>query len=81
MFMKVVVADRVALYADTVLPPYMHYTGVTKYDFYNSDYIYIINLDNPIIPKSFFDTPFKDIPQDILYKYSVKGLVDDLFKD
>ena len=29
MFMKVVVADRVALYADTVLPAYMHYTGVS----------------------------------------------------
>ena len=29
MFMKVVVADRVALYADTVLPAYMHYTGMT----------------------------------------------------
>lgn len=29
MFMKVVVADRVALYADTVLPAYQHYTGVT----------------------------------------------------
>lgn len=29
MFMKVVVADRVALYVDTVLPAYQHYTGVT----------------------------------------------------
>ena len=29
MFMKVVVADRVALYADTVLSAYQHYTGVT----------------------------------------------------
>ena len=29
MFMKVVVADRVALYVDTVLPSYMNYTGVT----------------------------------------------------
>ena len=29
MFMKVVVADRLALYVDTVLPNYMHYTGVT----------------------------------------------------
>lgn len=29
MFMKVVVADRVALYADTVLPEYMHYSGMT----------------------------------------------------
>lgn len=29
MFMKVVVADRVALYADTVLNNYMNYTGVS----------------------------------------------------
>ena len=29
MFMKVVVADRVALYVDAVLPNYMNYTGVT----------------------------------------------------
>ena len=29
MFMKVVVADRVALYVDTVLPHYMNYTGMT----------------------------------------------------
>ena len=29
MFMKVVVADRVALYVDTVLPNYLNYTGVT----------------------------------------------------
>ncbi len=29
MFMKVVVADRVGLYVDTVLPYYVNYTGVT----------------------------------------------------
>lgn len=29
MFMKVVVADRVALYVDTVFPSYLNYTGVT----------------------------------------------------
>lgn len=29
MFMKVVVADRVALYVDTVFPNYMNYTGLT----------------------------------------------------
>jgi len=29
MFMKVVVADRVALYVDTVLPNYMNYTGLS----------------------------------------------------
>lgn len=29
MFMKVVVADRIALYVDKVLPDYMHYTGTS----------------------------------------------------
>lgn len=29
MFMKVVIADRMGLYVDTVLPNYMNYTGVT----------------------------------------------------
>lgn len=29
MFMKVVVADRLALYVDKVLPDYVHYTGVS----------------------------------------------------
>lgn len=29
MFMKVVVADRLGLYVDTVLPNYMNYTGIT----------------------------------------------------
>lgn len=29
MFMKVVVADRVALYVDTILPNYMNYTGAS----------------------------------------------------
>lgn len=29
MFMKVVVADRVGLYVDTVLPSYMNYNGIT----------------------------------------------------
>lgn len=29
MFMKVVVADRVGLYVDTVLPSYLNYTGIT----------------------------------------------------
>ena len=29
MFMKVVVADRVAIYVDTVLPNYLHHTGIT----------------------------------------------------
>lgn len=54
---------------------------IENYDFYNPNNIFVVDLENPIIPKSFFEKPFEEIPQDVLYKYSVKGLVDDLFKE
>lgn len=54
---------------------------IQNYDFYNPHNIFILNIDNPIIPKSFFESPFEDIPKEILNKYSVKGLVDDLFNE
>lgn len=54
---------------------------IENYDFYNPNNIYVIDIANPIIPKSFLESPFEEIPQEILYKYSVKGLIDDLFRD
>ena len=53
--------------------------AVVNYDFYNPNNILVINPNNPIVPPSFLSTPFEPIPDNILYKYSVKGLVDDLF--
>lgn len=52
---------------------------VKKYDFYNQQNIAVIDLENPVLPKDFLNTPFVDIPQNILNHYSVSGLVDDLF--
>lgn len=53
---------------------------VKKYDFYSTNNVLIIDLNNPIIPKDFFETPFKEVDASILRKYSVAGLVDDLFE-
>lgn len=52
---------------------------VRTYDFYNSKNILVIDKNNAIIPKQFLDTPFEPVPEEIMYKYSVAGLVDDLF--
>ena len=52
---------------------------VQTYDFYNPNNILVIDKDNANIPKQFLDTPFQPIPNEIMYKYSVAGLVDDLF--
>lgn len=54
---------------------------IKDYEYYNPNNIFVIDADNPIIPKVFFESPFESIPAKILYKYSVKGLVDDFFVD
>lgn len=54
---------------------------VVNYDFYDPQNIAVIDIDNPIIHAGFLSSPFKEIPEDILYKYSVSGLVDDLFNN
>ena len=53
---------------------------IKNYDFYDSNNILIIDIENPIIPKEFLDSPFKPIDNAVLQKYTVDGLVEDLFK-
>ena len=50
-----------------------------KYDFYNENNILVVDIKKPIIPRAFIDSPFVDIDAQVLHKYSVEGLVDDLF--
>lgn len=52
---------------------------IADYDFYNPNNIFLVDIDNPIIPKSFLDTPYQELSNEVLYKYSVCGLVDSLF--
>jgi hypothetical protein len=52
---------------------------VMKYDFYNPNNIAVINMETMKIPKGFLEKPFEPVPEEVLYKYSVQGLVDDLF--
>lgn len=52
---------------------------VKKYDFFNPQNIAVIDLNNPVLPDNFISSPFIPVPDNILKKYSVEGLVDDLF--
>lgn len=52
---------------------------VKKYDFYNPNNILVVDINNPVIPKVFLETPFEPVDDNILYKYSVAGFVNDLF--
>ena len=49
------------------------------YEYYNPNNVLVVDINNPIIPKGFLETPFEPVPEEILYKYSVRGLVNDLF--
>lgn len=53
---------------------------IRDYEYYNPNNIFILDINNPIIPKEFINSPFQEIDSHIVYKYSVSGLVDDLFK-
>lgn len=54
---------------------------VAKYDFYNPNNILIVDIDDLKVPLEFIDSPFEDVDETILHKYSVAGLVEELFEN
>lgn len=48
---------------------------VKSYDFFNPNNILVIDINNPIFPKSFFETPYQRIPQEILKEYLVENWI------
>ena len=54
---------------------------VKKYDFYNPRNIAVVDLNHIELERDFIDSPFEVVPEEILYRYSVAGLVDNLFEN
>jgi len=48
---------------------------VKSYDFFNPNNILVIDINNPVFPKSFFETPYQRIPQEILNEYLVRNWI------
>ncbi len=54
---------------------------ISTYDFYNPNNILIIDMENPIIPKSFFETGYTPVSSEILHPYTIEGWLEKvLFK-
>lgn len=53
---------------------------VVKYDFYNPNNIAVVDYKDIKLSSDFLESPFEEIPKEILYHYSVAGLIDDLFE-
>ena len=55
--------------------------SIVEEDFYNPKNIYILDRESLLeIPLSFFDSPFQPIAEDIYYKYSISGWIDEIFQ-
>lgn len=53
--------------------------NIKFYDFFNENNIYILDRFNPILDKNFFSKKYKKISRDLYYKYSIDGLLEDIF--
>ena len=51
---------------------------IADYDFFHPDNICVIDRRNPVIPKSFFASPFQEIGSELRNKYSISGWLDEL---
>lgn len=49
--------------------------SVMEYDFYNPNNILVIDFENIVIPKSFFETPFQPIDESIKQQYHLRSFV------
>lgn len=52
--------------------------SIKYYDFFNTDNIFIISRENPIIEEDFLDTPYQKISEEIYEKYSLTTWVRTL---
>lgn len=49
---------------------------IKNYDFFNSNNILVIDENEPIIPLTFFDNKYEEIPKEILQKYTLEGWIE-----
>lgn len=52
--------------------------NIQKYDFFSKDNILVINRENPIISKEFFESPCIELPSDLRNRYSITGWLEDI---
>ncbi len=54
---------------------------VKNYDFYNSSNILIVDREKPVITKSFVDSTYVNIDNDVLNRYTIAGFIKEIFKE
>ncbi|KAA0987725.1 hypothetical protein FQ192_19840 [Pseudomonas sp. ANT_J12] len=52
--------------------------SVKLYDFYSEDNIFVIDRQDPVIPKAFLDKPYKAVEPHIYRRYSLAGWLEEI---
>lgn len=55
--------------------------NIKEYDFYNPGNICVINRKNPVVPAEFFASKYKELPNEIYEKYSLRNWLKAIFKN
>jgi len=53
--------------------------SIKEYDFYNSNNILVIDNQVDNIADEFLTKPYKEIPEEIYYKYTLENFINTLF--
>lgn len=56
-----------------------HY--IKKYDFYNENNIFIMNRNDPKVPREFFNKEYVELSSEVYRKYSIESWISDLLKE
>ncbi|RCU44944.1 hypothetical protein EIZ47_01660 [Chryseobacterium lacus] len=54
---------------------------IKNYDFYDPQNILVIDPDNPHLDSDFLNTPYRELPEHILYKYSLESWIKNIIKN
>ncbi len=55
--------------------------NILEYDFFNPNNIMVIDRNNIIIDKSFFDSPYEELEREIYEKYSIGNWLKTIFRE
>ena len=55
-------------------------SNIKEYDFYTPQNICIIDRKNPQVEKSFFESDYEELPNNIYVKYSLRSWIKEIFK-
>ncbi len=54
---------------------------VMNYDFYNPANVLVVDAQSPNVPVEFIESPFVPVDEKVMYKYSIKGFIDEVFQN